>query len=82
LIASSLELLRVRILPGGESHKIADFSSISLFQKPKFCKKLPAVTGAPLLAARRSLAAQDPGIVASLLALDRKTFVALTKLPF
>jgi hypothetical protein len=35
-----------------------------------------------LLAARRSLAAQDPGIVASLLALDRKTFVALTKLPF
>jgi hypothetical protein len=37
---------------------------------------------APLLAAQRSLAAQDPNIVASLLALDRKTFVDLTKLPF
>jgi hypothetical protein len=82
LIASSLELLRVRTLPGGESLKIADFSSISLFQKPKFCKKPPAAAIAPLLAARRSLAAQAPDIVASLLALDRKTFVALTKLPF
>jgi hypothetical protein len=35
-----------------------------------------------MLAAQRSLAAQDPNIVASLLALDRKTFVDLTKLPF